>query len=111
VGVGRNLLSLPQLVLAVLGKRGNGGFVGILALVAQFFYWADIVKKLNARLVEGSGHSGIRFVQADSGRDEFLTTPGQIPGAYSTELLPVLRGPEFRLPYPSGISRAKLSPS
>jgi len=32
--VSRNLLSLPQLVLAVLGKRGNGGFVGILALVA-----------------------------------------------------------------------------
>jgi hypothetical protein len=26
---------------------------GILALVAQFFYWADIVKKLNDRLVEG----------------------------------------------------------
>jgi len=29
---------------------------GILALVAQFFYWADIVKKLNDRLVEGCGH-------------------------------------------------------
>jgi hypothetical protein len=32
---------------------------GILALVAQFFYWADIVKKLNDRLVEGSGHRDI----------------------------------------------------
>jgi hypothetical protein len=29
---------------------------GILALVAQFFYWAEIVKGLNDRLVEGSGH-------------------------------------------------------
>jgi hypothetical protein len=36
---------------------------------------------------------------------------GQIPGAYSTERLPVLRGPEFRLPYPSGISRAEPLPS
>src|SRR5260370_30570493 len=36
---------------------------------------------------------------------------GQIPGAYSTERLSVLRGPEFRLPYPSGISRAKPLPS
>ena len=32
---------------------------GILALVAQLFYWADIVKKLNDRLVEGSGHRDI----------------------------------------------------
>ena len=32
---------------------------GILALVAQFFYWADIVRKLNDRLVEGSGHRDI----------------------------------------------------
>ena len=32
---------------------------GILALVAQFFYWADIVKKLNDQLVEGSGHRDI----------------------------------------------------
>ena len=28
---------------------------GILALVAQFFYWADIVKGLNDQLDEGSG--------------------------------------------------------
>jgi hypothetical protein len=27
--------------------------------VAQFFYWADIVKKLNDRLVDGSGHRDI----------------------------------------------------
>jgi len=33
--------------------------IGILALVAQFFYWADIVKKLNDRLVEGGGHRDI----------------------------------------------------
>ena len=59
MGVSRNLLSLPQLVLAVLGKGGNGGFVGILALVAQFFYWAEIVKGLNDQLVEGSGHRDI----------------------------------------------------
>jgi hypothetical protein len=32
---------------------------GILALVAQFFYWADIVKGLNDQLVEGSGHRDI----------------------------------------------------
>ena len=32
---------------------------GILALVAQFFYWAEIVKGLNDRLVEGSGHRDI----------------------------------------------------
>jgi hypothetical protein len=32
---------------------------GILALVAQFFYWAAIVKKLNDRLVDGSGHRDI----------------------------------------------------
>src|SRR5215470_2399415 len=32
---------------------------GILALVAQFFYWADIVRKLNDQLVEGSGHRDI----------------------------------------------------
>src|SRR5260370_29956373 len=36
---------------------------------------------------------------------------GKIRGAYSTERLSVLRGPEFRLPYPSGISRAKPLPS
>ena len=48
-----------QLVLAVLGKRGNGGFVWDSRLVAQFFDWADIVKKLNDRLVEGSGHRDI----------------------------------------------------
>ena len=29
---------------------------GILALAAQFFYWADIVKGLNDQLVEGTGH-------------------------------------------------------
>src|SRR5208283_1070762 len=34
---------------------------------------------------------------------------GQIPGAYPTERLSVF--PEFRLPYPSGISRAKPLPS
>jgi len=32
---------------------------GILALVAQFFYWAEIVKGLNDQLVEGSGHRDI----------------------------------------------------
>jgi hypothetical protein len=32
---------------------------GILDLLAQFSYWADIVKKLNDRLVEGSGHRDI----------------------------------------------------
>ena len=32
---------------------------GILALVAQFFYRAEIVKGLNDRLVEGSGHRDI----------------------------------------------------
>jgi len=32
---------------------------GILALVAQFFYWAKIVKGLNDQLVEGSGHRHI----------------------------------------------------
>ena len=32
---------------------------GILALVAQFFYWAEIVEELNDRLVEGSGHRDI----------------------------------------------------
>jgi membrane protein YdbS with pleckstrin-like domain len=34
---------------------------GILALIAQFFYWADIVKKLNDRPVEGSRHGGIDY--------------------------------------------------
>jgi len=32
---------------------------GILALVAQFFYWAEIVEELNDRLVEGSGYRDI----------------------------------------------------
>jgi len=32
---------------------------GILALVAQFFYWVEIVKGLNDQLVEGSGHRDI----------------------------------------------------
>jgi hypothetical protein len=32
---------------------------GILALVAQFFYWAEVVEELNDRLVEGSGHRDI----------------------------------------------------
>jgi hypothetical protein len=32
---------------------------GTLALVAQFFYWADIVKGLNDQLVGGSGHRDI----------------------------------------------------
>ena len=32
---------------------------GTLALAAQFFYWADIVKELNDQLVEGSGHRDI----------------------------------------------------
>jgi hypothetical protein len=32
---------------------------GILALVAQFFYWAEIVKGLNDRLVKGCGHRDI----------------------------------------------------
>jgi hypothetical protein len=32
---------------------------GILALIAQFFSWAEIVKGLNDRLVEGSGHRDI----------------------------------------------------
>jgi hypothetical protein len=32
---------------------------GILALVAQFFYWAEIVKGLNDQLVEGSRHRDI----------------------------------------------------
>jgi hypothetical protein len=27
---------------------------GILALVAQFFYWAEIIKGLNDQLVEGN---------------------------------------------------------
>jgi hypothetical protein len=40
----------------VLWKRGNGGFVWDSRLVAQFFYWAEIVNGLNDRLVEGSGH-------------------------------------------------------
>lgn len=48
-----------QLVLAVLGSVAMVVLFGILALVAQFFYWADIVKKLNDRLVEGSGHRDI----------------------------------------------------
>ena len=34
-----------QLVLAVLGKRGMEVLFGILDLVAEFFHWADIVKK------------------------------------------------------------------
>jgi uncharacterized membrane protein YhaH (DUF805 family) len=32
---------------------------GILGLVTQFFYWADIVKGLNDQLVEGSEHRDI----------------------------------------------------
>src|SRR6516165_4622543 len=32
---------------------------GILALVAQFFYWVEIVKGLNDQFVEGSGHRDI----------------------------------------------------
>jgi len=32
---------------------------GILALVAQFFYWADIVKGLNDQPVEGNGRRDI----------------------------------------------------
>ena len=48
-----------QLVLAVLGSVAMVVLFGILALVAQFFYWADIVKKLNDRLVEGSEHRDI----------------------------------------------------
>ena len=47
------------MVLAVLGSVAMVVLFGILALVAQFFYWADIVKKLNDRLVEGSGHRDI----------------------------------------------------
>jgi hypothetical protein len=32
---------------------------GILALVAQFFYWAEIVKGLNDQLVEGNGRRNV----------------------------------------------------
>ena len=32
---------------------------GILALVAQFFYWAEIIKGLNDQLVEGNGRRDI----------------------------------------------------
>jgi hypothetical protein len=32
---------------------------GILVLVAQFFYWAEVVKGLNDQLVEGTRHRGI----------------------------------------------------
>jgi len=54
VGVGRNLLSLPQLVLAVLGKRGNGGFVGILALVAPY----DGTSGARKRVQRATTHAG-----------------------------------------------------
>jgi hypothetical protein len=43
------------LVLALLGKHGNGGF-GAVALVVQFVYWADIGRGLNKQPTELSGH-------------------------------------------------------
>jgi hypothetical protein len=51
-------------VYDVLARHSSGSVAmvvlfGILALVAQFFYWADIVKKLNDQIVEGSGHRDI----------------------------------------------------
>jgi hypothetical protein len=48
-----------QLVEMCSGSVAMVVLFGILALVAQLFYWADIVKKLNDRLVEGSGHRDI----------------------------------------------------
>ena len=58
---------------------------GILALVAQFLYWAEIVKGLNDQLVEGRGHRDIDqkeicFFREDSGRDEFLDHTGYLSG-------------------------------
>ena len=47
------------MVLAVLGSVAMVVLFGILALVSQFFYWADIVKGFNDQVVEGSGHRDI----------------------------------------------------